>query len=83
MPEAPRGGRIIDLSDALGGTELMAEQLEEISESVKKIMAGRLTEDAIVILIRELLPRGFKLGPHQIRAVLQAAQRLDDFVRKP
>lgn len=75
-------GRLVDLDEAHGGTELMAEQLQQISDSVKTLMRGRLTEKAIIILIRELLPHGMKLGPNQIKAVLDAAQNLDKYTKK-
>ena len=83
MPDTRRGGRVIDLDEAVGGTEVMAEQLEGIAEGVRRLLHGRLTEQAVIILIREMLPHGMKLGPKQIKAVLDAAKNLNRYVRTP
>lgn len=75
-------GRIIDLEDSIGSSDVIAEQLQEISKAVKRLTKGRLTEQGIIVLIRELLPRGNKLETRQIKDVLDAAANLDKFVRK-
>jgi hypothetical protein len=77
-----QSGRVIDVDSAIEGSEVMAAQLEHIADSMRKLTNGRLKEDAIIVLIKELLPRGMKMEKSQIKAVLDAAKRLDTFVRK-
>jgi hypothetical protein len=76
-------GRIIDVDDSIDGTKVMAEQLEQMAADVRKLLNGRLKEDALILLIRELLPHGMKLSPREVRSVLHAASKLDSFVKKP
>lgn len=70
-------GRLVDLDEAPGGTEVIADQLASIADSVRRLLAGRLTEEAIVVLIHASLPRGMKMSHSQIINVLEAAARLD------
>jgi hypothetical protein len=69
-------GRVIDVDDSIQGTNVMAEQLTEISAAVRQLLNGRLKEEAIIILIREQLPHGMKLSPREVRSVLHAARDL-------
>jgi len=81
MP-AEKGGRVIDLGEGIVATDEIAKQLEDISAQMEKMLKGRLTEEGIIILIKELLPRGSKLGVAQIREVLRAAKSLNHYVKK-
>lgn len=75
-------GRAIDLDGIGNATEAIAENLEHIAEAIRRLTNGRLKEDAIIVLIKELLPRGMKMEKSQIKAVLDAAKRLDTLTRR-
>jgi hypothetical protein len=75
-------GRVIDIEDVEKATTDIAEALEKVSEAIRKLISGRLKEEAIIVLIKEALPKGSKLEKAQIKAVLDAAANLNRYTRR-
>lgn len=82
MPTHPTG-RAIDLDDINDVTSSAADAINAIAETIRRLMNGRLKEEAIIILIKESLPKGSKLEKAQIKAVLDAAMNLNRYTRSP
>jgi uncharacterized protein YneF (UPF0154 family) len=74
-------GRLLEL-DVGESADTIAKHLEEISKQMKRLLESRLTENAIIVLVRELLPRGSKISHQQIQEVFTAVKNLDRYVRK-
>lgn len=84
MPRTGDHGRLIDLEGLTETSTIIAERIEMIAEAMRRIVAGRLKEETIIILIRESLPRGSKLSKEDIKAVLDAIKNLDkQYTRSP
>lgn len=62
--------------------EELAQEIEVLSDGVKRLLAGRLTERALVTLIYDSMPTKI-VGKPGIREVLNAAANLKElYVRK-
>lgn len=59
----------------------LAQEIEALSDGVKKLLAGRLTERALVTLIYDSMPIKI-VGKPGIREVLNAAANLKDLYLK-
>lgn len=66
------------LSIALEGKapEMIKEALEDISEAAQALLNGPLTEDAVILLIWDMLPTSKRPSRRTIRTVLEAASLL-------
>ena len=65
----------------------LAQEIADLSEGVQKLLAGRLTERALVTLILDAMPSGYGGGKlanrSQIKEVLAAASNLKAlYIRK-
>lgn len=69
-------GRRLDLGEIDETTTVLAERIEMLSEAIRRLLNGRLKEDAVLVLIKESLPKGSKLDKAQIKAVLDAIQNM-------
>lgn len=54
-----------------------AEAVRQISEGIRKLMSGSLTEAAIIVLIQHTIPQKERPTIKQIKSVLDAAAGLD------
>lgn len=62
--------------------ELMAENILAISQGIKKLIGGPLNEKALVLLIQNAAPSwgkypARKVGPNEVRAVLEGIESLE------
>lgn len=71
-------------------TEILATSIVAISEGIKKLRRGRLTDRALFLLIQDAAPtvggkyRNDKLAIREIRATLEGMESLERiFIRKP
>lgn len=73
-------------------TEIVAQAIVDISAGIKKLLAGKLTEDAVVLLIQHAAPNqkkyrhatGVPYPQKTIRAVLQGMASLEKtFLKRP
>lgn len=66
--------------------EDLAQEISSLSEGVKKLLAGRLTDRALVTLIHDALPiakyGGKVANRSQIKEILQAASSLKELYIK-
>lgn len=63
--------------------EDIAQEIAILSEGVRKLLAGRLTERALVTLIRDALPRGLtSVTKSDIREIFYAAANLKELYLK-
>lgn len=68
--------------------EVMAESVRAISQGVKKLLAGPLSDKAIVLLIQNAAPSvgrypTRKIGTVEVRAVLEGIESLERVYLKP
>lgn len=61
--------------------EQLAQEITDLSDGIQKLLAGRLTERALVTLIYEAMPNGYRSKP-QIKEVLRAASSLKELYIK-
>ena len=61
--------------------EELAQEIADLSEGVQKLLAGKLTERALVTLIYEAMPNGYR-SKSQIKEVLRAASSLKELYIK-
>ncbi len=87
--EASMPKRVAILQDAENpeSPELIAQAVIDVSKAARKLLGSKLTEDAIITLIRNKIPQsryyGQKnTGKKAIREVLQTAAKLDRFYIK-
>jgi hypothetical protein len=70
-------------------TEVIATAIESIAEGVRKLRSGRLTDDALVLLITNASPayggkyNKSKVGSLAVRAVLEGMENLEREYLKP
>lgn len=62
-------------------TKTISEEIKKAAANAKK-MTEHLTEEAIVILIWDLLPTTRRPSKLRIREVLRALTRLDEYTKK-
>lgn len=81
--------KVIQREDAVVPTEVIAEAIVQISKGVKTLLAGKLNERAIVLLITEATPAsgtGYNRKPisaKTVRAVLTGMESLEAQFLKP
>ncbi len=66
-------------------TEVLAESIVAISEGIKKLRAGRLTDRALLLLIQDAAPsiRNKPISQREIKAVLEGIENLERaFIKK-
>lgn len=73
---SPSGGSSVKSAEL--PTEILADSIVVISEGIKKLRAGRLTDSALVLLIQHNIPTKMKVNAHQIRAVLNSIESLSE-----
>jgi hypothetical protein len=77
MPEVKTNGTVKnDLENE--NPEVLASAIVEVAASAKKLLNSRLTEEAIIVLLRH--STGF--SKKVIKEVLHSAAELDKFVKK-
>lgn len=57
-------------------TDVLADAIVAISDAVKKLKAGPLTDKALLLLIHNAIPQSDRPTQKQIAAVLDAAESL-------
>lgn len=83
--------RVVIPPESVLTTEIIAEHLVAMSDGIKKLLAGPLTEDTLVLLIQQAAPtvpgsRGYlrvKVGTRDIKAVLRGIEALAKAHLKP
>ena len=74
---------VVQNPDSLVPVEVLAESIKAISQGMKKLLAGPLTEEVIVLLVTNASPQ---IGPKysrsyitkpQVRAMLQGLESLE------
>lgn len=72
------------IEEAPVAVEILAESIVTISKGVKKLLAGPLAHDALVLLIQEAAGGRGKIAQGDIALVLRSISELEErFIRKP
>lgn len=72
------------IEEAPVATEILAESIVTISRGVKKLLAGPLSTDALVLLIQEAAGGRGRISQEDIRTVMAGMSQLEErFIRKP
>lgn len=78
----PQVKRIVELFHETDiSTKKISDEIKKASQHAKN-MTEHLTEEAIVILIWDLLPTSRRPSKLRIREVLRALTRLDEYTKK-
>jgi hypothetical protein len=71
------------IEEAPVAAEILAESIVTISKGVKKLMAGPLADDALVLLIQEAAGGRGKVSQGDVRLVLKSIGKLEElYVRR-
>ena len=60
----------------------IAREIELLSEGIRELRAGRLTDSALVLLIQNACPSQGRPSQRQIREILNVIENLDDYYLK-
>ena len=69
------------MNPVIDPVEQLAQEISDLSEGVRRLLAGKLNERALVTLIYEAMPNGYRSKP-QIKEVLRAASNLKELYIK-
>lgn len=65
-------------------TEILAEAIVTVSRAMKKVLAGPLADNALILLIQDAAGGRNRISQDDVRLVLRNAARLEElFVRQP